>query len=73
MDLARLLLFAGAALMLAGAVVWALAHGGLGGRLPGDLVLRHRTWTAYFPLGTSLVVSVVLSVIATVLLRVFRR
>jgi len=33
------------------------------GRLPGDLVYRGKSTTFYFPLATSLLVSVVLSIV----------
>ena len=39
------------------------------GRLPGDIVIRRGTGTFYFPLATSLLVSVIL----TLLLAFFRR
>ena len=37
------------------------------GRLPGDLVYRGKNTTVYFPLATSLVVSVVLSIVVYLL------
>ena len=46
----------GAALLLAGRLPWL-------GRLPGDIVVRRGPVTFYFPLVTSLVVSVVVSVL----------
>ena len=42
------------------------------GRLPGDIVYRGRNSTVYFPLMTSIVVSVVLSVVLYFVSR-FRR
>jgi hypothetical protein len=48
---------AGAVLMLAGR-----AHVPLG-RLPGDIVYRGKNTTFYFPLATSIIVSVVLSLV----------
>jgi hypothetical protein len=39
------------------------------GRLPGDIVIRRGTGTFYFPLATSILVSVIL----TLLLAFFRR
>lgn len=33
------------------------------GRLPGDIVVRRDNFTFYFPLGTSLLVSVVLTLV----------
>ncbi len=39
------------------------------GRLPGDVVIRRGNVTFYFPLGTSILVSVVLTVLFAVLRR----
>jgi hypothetical protein len=39
------------------------------GRLPGDVVIRRGNTTFYFPLGTSIIVSVVLTVLFAVLRR----
>jgi hypothetical protein len=56
-GLGAVLVVAGFALTLAGRVNWPL------GRLPGDIVYRGKNWTFYFPLATSVVVSVVISVV----------
>jgi len=39
------------------------------GRLPGDVVIRRGNATFYFPLGTSIVVSVILTVLVAILRR----
>ena len=39
------------------------------GRLPGDVVIRRGNVTFYFPLGTSILVSAILTVLFTVLRR----
>ena len=39
------------------------------GRLPGDVLIQHGRWTFYAPLGTSLLISVVLSVLFWLLAR----
>lgn len=44
----------GVLLMLAGRVPWL-------GRLPGDIHVQRGNWTFYFPLATSIVISVVLT------------
>jgi DUF2905 family protein len=46
----------GVVLLLAGRLPWL-------GRLPGDVHIQRGTWTFYFPLATSLLVSVVLTLI----------
>lgn len=60
MFVSRFLIIAGVVLIVAGLVVKA----GLPlGRLPGDLVVRREHSTFYFPIVTSIVVSVVLSLV----------
>ena len=46
----------GALLVLAGRIPWV-------GRLPGDIYIQRGNWTFYFPLATSLLLSVVLTLI----------
>ena len=62
----RLLIIAGAVLMGLGLLMWV----GLPlGRLPGDFVVRRGPVTFYFPLATSIAISIAL----TLLLMFFRR
>jgi hypothetical protein len=69
-DLGKLLIIVG--VIIAGiGVVLALAgrtHLPLG-RLPGDIVYRGKNTTFYFPLATSILISVVLSVLFYVISR----
>lgn len=63
-DLGRLLLFLGGAIVLVGLGLIFLGRTNLPiGRLPGDIVYRGKNTTFYFPLATSIVLSVVLSVV----------
>ena len=60
----RLLIGLGLLLVLAGIVVVLLERVGLGpGRLPGDFAYRGRNVRVYFPLGTSIVISLVLTLV----------
>jgi Protein of unknown function (DUF2905) len=61
-DLGRLLILLGAVLFLLGIVLSFLGRTGLG-HLPGDFVYRRGSFTLYFPLMTSILLSVVLSLI----------
>lgn len=63
-DLGKLLIFLGAMIALAGLglVLAGRANFPLG-RLPGDFVYRGKNTTFYFPLGTSIAISVVLSLL----------
>lgn len=63
-DLGRILIFFGLLLLVAGLVVVALGRFNLPiGRLPGDFSWRGRGWTVSFPLASSIVLSVILSLI----------
>jgi hypothetical protein len=63
-ELGRVLIGLGLVLVLIGAVVILAGKTGLPlGRLPGDFTWRGRHTTVYFPLATSIVVSVVLSLV----------
>ena len=67
-ELGRVLIVLGGVLLLAGIAL--TAFGGLGlGRLPGDFVYRRGNFTVYFPIVTSILLSIVLSL----LLWLFRR
>ena len=72
-NLAKLLIVIGAVLVVAGLAVTLLARTNLPlGRLPGDIVYRGKNTTFYFPLATSLLVSVVLSLVLYVVSRLSR-
>jgi hypothetical protein len=62
-ELGKLLIGIGVLLVVIGALL--VFSGGLGalGRLPGDIHIQRGNWSFYFPLGTSIVISIVLSLI----------
>lgn len=64
--LGRIVLGIGITLVVVGVIVWSAGRLGLG-RLPGDVVVRRDNVTFYFPLATSLV----LSLVATILLNLW--
>lgn len=64
MELGKLLVLFGVMLVVAGIVLMLLGRMNLPlGRLPGDFLYRGKNTAVYFPLATSVVVSVVLSVV----------
>jgi hypothetical protein len=72
-DLGRLLIGLGLLLLVAGGLLLLLGRTGLPlGRLPGDISYRGKNMSVYFPLGTSILVSVLLSLVFYLLSR-FRR
>jgi hypothetical protein len=72
-DLGKVLIFAGALAILAGLAFIFLGRANLPlGRLPGDIVYRGKNTTFYFPLATSILVSVVLSLVLYLMGRIRR-
>jgi Protein of unknown function (DUF2905) len=67
-DLAKLLILLGAALLLAGLLLLLVGRLQLPlGRLPGDILYRGKNTTFYFPLATSILLSVLLTLILYVI------
>jgi len=67
-DLGQMLIVFGVVLVVAGLVLVALGRMNLPlGRLPGDIVYRGKNTTIYFPLATSVVLSVVLTIVLYVI------
>ncbi len=72
-ELGKMLLAVGVLIALAGAVLLIAGRTGLPlGRLPGDFAFRGKRVTFFFPLGTCILISVVLTVLAYLISR-FRR
>ena len=68
-GLGKTLIVLGVVLVATGLLVLAAGKLPFLGRLPGDIVIRRPGFTFYFPLGTSILLSVLLSL----LLWLFRR
>jgi Protein of unknown function (DUF2905) len=72
-DLGRLLIGLGLVLLIAGGLLLLLGRTGIPlGRLPGDISYRGKNLSVYFPLGTSILLSILLSLVFYLLSR-FRR
>jgi len=66
-DLGKILIGFGIVMVVLGGVLWLAGHftGKVPwfGRLPGDIYVERGSWKLYVPLGTSIVVSIVLSLV----------
>jgi len=63
-DLGKLLIVFGGVLIVAGVLVMFFGRPHLPlGRLPGDIVYRGKNTTVYFPLATSILLSVALTIV----------
>jgi hypothetical protein len=72
-EMGKAIALLGAALVVLGLCVIVLSKSGINfGRLPGDIVYRGKNATVYFPIVTSILLSVVVSAIFYLINR-FRR
>jgi hypothetical protein len=62
-SLGKLLIVFGVVLALLGGLLLLVGKLPLLGRLPGDIVIRRDNWSFYFPLTTSIVISVLLTLL----------
>lgn len=62
-DVGKILILAGGALILAGVLITAAGKIPGLGRLPGDILIKKENFTFYFPVMTSVLVSIVISLI----------
>ena len=72
-DLGRLLIGLGLLLLVGGRLLLLLGRTGIPlGKLPGDILFRGKNFSVYVPLGTSILLSVLLSLVFYFISR-FRR
>jgi len=69
-GLGRLLILLGGLLLFLGVVVLLLEKTGL--RLPGDILIRRGNFTFYFPIVTFLLLSLILTIVFNIILRLLR-
>ena len=62
-DLGRTLIIIGLVITLAGVVLLFFGRTPGLGRLPGDIAIHRGNWTFYVPIGTSILLSVLLTLV----------
>ena len=62
-EIARIMILIGAVLILVGLVMLAVPRLPFIGKLPGDIILKKDNYTLYFPLATSIIISVIISLV----------
>ena len=63
-ELGRMMVLAGAVILVAGLVVMLLGKIPYVGKLPGDIVIKKENFSFYFPLTTCIFLSILLSLVA---------
>ena len=70
-TLGRVLILGAVGLLVAGGLLLLLAKLGVP-RLPGDITVEGKNWKLFFPIATSIVLSIVLTVLLNLLGRFWR-
>ena len=73
-TLGKWIILVGLGLALLGGVIWLVGKTGLPlGRMPGDIRIERDGFSFYFPLATSILISIGLTILLNVLARLFKR
>ena len=72
-NIARTLMLGGIALFLIGAGIYLAAKFGIPlGRLPGDIHIEGENGSFYFPITSSILVSMILTIVVNVIIRLIK-
>jgi hypothetical protein len=63
--LGKMLILLGVFIILVGFLLWVGEKIPWIGRLPGDIIIREKNFTFYFPLATSILISIILTLLFT--------
>ncbi len=62
-EMAKMLILLGAVLIVLGLILLLLQRTPYLGKLPGDILIKREHVTIYFPLATSIIISIIVSLI----------
>lgn len=68
MDIGKILITIGAILLVLGLIF--KFHPLSLGRLPGDILIKKKNFTFYFPLATAIVLSIIISIIVAIIRKI---
>lgn len=62
-ELAKIIIILGIVLIIAGLIMLFIQKSPFLGKLPGDIIIKKENFTFYFPLATSVIISIIVSLI----------
>ncbi len=68
-QIGKFLIITGVIIILLGGLLFLVGKIPFIGRLPGDIIIERKNFTFYFPLGTSILLSIILSLLLWLLSR----
>ncbi len=70
-ELGKLLLIVGGVIVIVGLILVFSQHMPFLGKLPGDITIKREGFSFYFPVVTFLILSILLTILVNVILRIF--
>ena len=67
-NLGKIILFIGIGIAVLGGIIFLLSKIPFAGKLPGDISIKKENFSFYFPISTSIIVSIILTIIINVAL-----
>lgn len=71
-EFGRVMMIAGGGIFLLGLLLFFIGRIPGFGQLPGDITIQRDNFTLYMPLGTMIVVSVILTILLNIIARLWR-
>ncbi|MCS7231048.1 MAG: DUF2905 domain-containing protein [Elusimicrobiota bacterium] len=68
-EIGKFLIFVGATIILVGVLLLTLEKIPYIGKLPGDILIKKKNFVFYFPLATSIILSILLTLIINLFIR----
>jgi len=72
-DLGKFVALAGAALLILGGLIWLMGKVPFLGNLPGDIRFQRGNVSCFFPLMTMILLSVLLTLVLNIVVRLLRK
>ena len=67
-NLGKIILFIGIGIAVLGGIIFLFSKIPFAGKLPGDISIKKENFSFYFPISTSIIVSIILTIIINVAL-----
>lgn len=72
-DIGKFIALAGAALLVLGGLIWLMGKVPFLGNLPGDIRFQRGNMSCFFPLTTMILLSVLLTLVLNIVVRLLRK
>lgn len=74
MNLGKWLIYAGLGLLIMGLLIWCGSKWGISfGKLPGDIHVQKEKFSFHFPIATSIILSIALTILLNLIFWLFRK